>query len=91
MTIQEVILALGREDAAGFQVSKRNGLISSTWLIYTVKERYYYFDINQKIAFEDRYAYTETELLHAFQGDDFTIEMEVGWIWGWVWNIYIFT
>lgn len=77
MTIQDIILALNKQDAAGFQVSKRNGLIASTWLIYKVNTLYYYFDINQKIVFEDRYAYTETELLHEFQGHDFTIELAV--------------
>ena len=75
MTIAEVITELNSNDAEGMQLSKRNGMIFSTWLVYQRDGFFYYFDINQKIEFVDRYKYTETELIEYFEGSVFVIDL----------------
>lgn len=74
MNIQIIIDILKKSRSKGFQIEKQNGLLTSTWLIYCQKNKYYYFDINQKIEFIERYCYTETELLKEFNNDKFIVE-----------------
>ena len=56
------------------QIEKRNGVLISTWQIYKLKDKYYYFDINQKIEFTKEYCYTESELLTEFTNAHYKIE-----------------
>ncbi|MEY4383977.1 MAG: hypothetical protein RI995_1519 [Bacteroidota bacterium] len=74
MNIQYVIDQLKNGNSKGLQIEKRNGILTSTWLIYKKKDKYYYFDINQKIEFIDAYGYTESELLAEFANARYTIE-----------------
>jgi hypothetical protein len=74
MNIQELIENLKKSNSEGFQIQKQNGILNSTWLIYLKKDKYYYFDINQKIEFIEQYCYTETELLKEFINGKFNIE-----------------
>ncbi len=77
MSIKEVIEELKTSKHKGFQLEKRIGILSSTWLIYKKKEFYFYFDINQKISFEDRYKYTENEILEEFKNSNFKIDLAI--------------
>ena len=77
MIIQEIITELKNNKSQGFQLEKRNGILTSTWLIYKKKEFYYYFDINQKIEFTDDYKYSEEEILEEFKNANFEIELSI--------------
>ncbi len=77
MKIQEIITELKNTKSKGFQLEKRNGILTSTWLIYKKKEFYYYFDINQKIEFTDDYKYSEEEILEEFKNANFEIELSI--------------
>jgi hypothetical protein len=74
MNIQQLIDNLKKSKCEGFQIQKQNGIITSTWLIYKTKNKYYYFDINQKLEFIERYSYTENEILSEFKNANFNIE-----------------
>ena len=77
MKIQQIITELKNTKSEGFQLEKRNGILTSTWLIYKKKEFYYYFDINQKIEFTDDYKYSEEEILKEFKNANFEIELSI--------------
>lgn len=77
MNIQEIITELKNSNSQGFQLEKRNGILTSTWLIYKKKEFYYYFDINQKIEFTDDYKYSEEEILDEFKNANFEIVLSI--------------
>ena len=77
MKIQEIITELKNTKSEGFQLEKRNGILTSTWLIYKKNEFYYYFDINQKIEFTDDYKYSEEEILEEFKNANFEIELSI--------------
>jgi hypothetical protein len=77
MKIQEIITELKNSKSQGFQLEKRNGILTSTWLIYKKKEFFYYFDINQKIEFTDDYKYSEEEILVEFKNANFEIELSI--------------
>jgi hypothetical protein len=74
MIIQELIKNLKKSKSKGFQIEKTNGILSSTWFIYFKNDKYYYFDINQKIEFRKEYCYTESELLTEFASANYKIE-----------------
>ncbi len=77
MNIKEVIIVFNTQKIEGVQLSKRNGIISSTWLLYKKFNYYYYFDVNQKIEFIDRYKYSEDELLNEFQYSIYEIDLTI--------------
>ena len=77
MSIKEVIEELKTNKHQGFQLEERIGILSSTWLIYKKKEFYFYFDINQKISFVDRYKYSENEILEEFKNSNFKIDLAI--------------
>jgi len=77
MKIQEIITELNKSTSKGFQIEKRNGILTSTWLIYKNKEHFYYFDINRKIEFSDDYKYSEEELLKEFKNANFEINLSI--------------
>ena len=74
MNIQELIENLKKSNSEGFQIQKQNGILNSTWLIYLKADKYYYFDINQKIEFIEQYCYNEIELIKEFSSGKFNIE-----------------
>lgn len=74
MNIQVIINNLKKSNSEGLQIQKLNGIITSTWLIYFKNNKFYYFDINQKIEFIKQYCYTETELIKEFSNGKFNIE-----------------
>jgi hypothetical protein len=73
-SIKQIIHYLKSSNSVGLQIKKRNGIITSTWLIYKVNEKYYYFDIDQKIEFIQNYSYTEKEILIEFENYKYIIE-----------------
>ncbi len=75
MNINEVINVLNSNKVDGLQLSKRNGIISSTWLLYKKLNSFYYFDINQKIEFIDEYKYSQEELINEFKNSNYNIEL----------------
>ncbi len=77
MNIQEVIQVLKTSKYQGFQLEKRNGILTSTWLIYKKKGFYFYFDINQKISFVDEYKYSENEILEELKNSNFKIDLSI--------------
>lgn len=77
MKIQEIIKELKNSTSSGFQLEKKIGILTSTWLIYKKKGFYFYFDINQKIEFIDEYKYSEEELLEEFKNENYQIELSI--------------
>jgi hypothetical protein len=78
MKIKEIIEKLDSERKyIGFQLSKKNGFINSTWLFYKKEKGYYFFDINQKIEFIDAYKYSKSEALIEFEKSNFEIELSI--------------
>ena len=78
MKIQEVVEKLDSENKyIGFQLSKRNGVINTTWLLYKKEMAYYFFDINQNIEFIDAYKYSKAEILNEFEKSNFDIELSI--------------
>lgn len=77
MNIKEVVDVLNSTKIYEVQLTKRFGLITSTWLLFKINSWYYYFDINQKIEFSNRYKYSEEELVNEFQNSYFEIDMSI--------------
>ena len=78
MKIEEIIEKLDSEkEFIGFQLSKRKGLIRSTWLLYKKEDSYYFFDINQKVEFIDSYKYSKSEALIEFRNSNFEIDLPI--------------
>lgn len=66
MTIAEVVIELNKSSFIGFQLSSRNGILNSTWVVYLFKDDYYYFDINEDFVFDEIHRYSYEELLNEF-------------------------
>lgn len=77
MNISEIINVLNYKNIDGLQLSKINGIISSTWLLYKKGDFYFYFDINQKIEFVDNYKYSKDELINEFKAFIYNIELSI--------------
>ncbi|MDD2549482.1 MAG: hypothetical protein PHD00_05220 [Bacteroidales bacterium] len=77
MNISEIINILKYKNICGLQVSKRNGVISTTWILYKKGGFYYYFDINQTVEFVDKYKYSEEELKNEFKYSTYNIDLTI--------------
>jgi hypothetical protein len=73
MNIVQIIEKLEQAQPSGFQITKRTGCLSSTWLLYKRQSAFYFFDINQKIEFIDRC----TLRFLFFEASDFFIQFFV--------------
>jgi len=78
MTAFEVLNQLNSSSERGFQLTKRNGILNSTWLIYLEEDFYYYFDIVESIIFNEKHKYSEDEFLKEFENSYFEIDCECG-------------
>jgi ribosomal 30S subunit maturation factor RimM len=78
MTIEEIALQLVKKNTCGFEITKRRGVLTSTWLIYKKKDYYYYFDINERIIFDENHKYSLGELIEEFQNSHYDIDCEIG-------------
>jgi len=76
MTIEELILILEKKTNCGFEITKRKGILTSTWEIYKRKGFFYYFDVNEKIVFDKNHRYTKEELIEEFKNSYFKIDFE---------------
>jgi hypothetical protein len=77
MNIKEITAKLDENKACGFEITKRRGFLTSTWLIYKKDNYYYYFDINEKIIFDENHKYSLEEIHEEFHGFYFEIDCEV--------------
>lgn len=74
MKAVDVLKEFDGRKVKGFQLSKRRGIISTTWLIYQELEFFYFFDINQKIEFIEKHKYSKEEFLEEFKNSYFEID-----------------
>lgn len=77
MNIDEIALKLNEKGTLGFEITKRRGVLTSTWLIYKKGNHYYYFDINEKMIFDDNHKYSLEELELEFQNLYFEINCKI--------------
>jgi hypothetical protein len=77
MTIKEIALKLNEKTTCGFEITKRKGVLTSTWLIYKKEKYYYYFYINEKMIFDENHKYSLEELEIEFQDSNFEIDFEI--------------
>lgn len=77
MSIKEILSVLDNNINNGIEVTKRKGILTSTWLIYKRKNNYYYFDVSEKIIFDKIHRYTRDELEEEFQNSFFEIDCEI--------------
>ena len=77
MTIKEIALELDKKAINGFEISKRRGMLTSTWLIYIKRKCYYYFDVNERIIFDENHKYSLEELEMEFQNSFFDVDCEI--------------
>lgn len=76
MTIDELILILEKKANCGFEITKRKGLLTSTWEIYRRNNFFYFFDVNEKITFDENHKYSREELIEEFKNSYFKIDYE---------------
>ncbi|MEI6864643.1 hypothetical protein [Flavicella sp.] len=76
MNTPEILSILKCNSEIGLQLTKRNGLLNSTWLIYLKNGFYYYFDISEKISFDENHKYSEEQFLKQFKNSYFEIDCE---------------
>lgn len=77
MNIKEIVQKLKEEGILGFEITKRIGVLTSTWLIYKDRNHYYCFDINEKIIFDENHKYSLEELEEEFQNLYFEINCKI--------------
>lgn len=77
MTINEVLNTLDRNSNSGLELTKRKGILTSTWNIFKKKNNYYFFDVNEKLVFDKNHRYTRIELEEEFKNAYFQIDCEV--------------
>lgn len=77
MNIKEIADAFDKKQKTGFQLTKRKGVLTSTWVIFKRKELYYFFDINEKFTFDRNHRYCYEELLKEFENCFFEIDTDV--------------
>lgn len=77
MTIEQLILTLEEKSDCGFEITKRKGILTSTWEIYKKGNFFYFFDVNEKIIFDENHKYNREELIKEFKNSYFTIDCEL--------------
>lgn len=77
MNINKITQLLIDNTESGFQITKRRGLFTSTWLIYWRENYFYYFDINEKIIFDDNHKYSLEEIEEELKNNYFEIDCKI--------------
>lgn len=77
MKTEEILNELSKKPEVGLQLTKRSGILTSTWLLYLRIESFYCFNISEEIVINDNSKYTKTEMLHKFKNCYFEIDCEV--------------
>jgi hypothetical protein len=76
MTIEQLILILEEKSHCGFEITKRKGILTSTWEIYKKGDLFYFFDVSEKIVFDENHKYIREELIEEFKNSHFSIDCE---------------
>jgi hypothetical protein len=77
MNIKEVTQQITKKADYGLQITKRSDFITSTWLIYSRGDYYYYFDINEKIIFDKNHKYLLKEIEEELKNTYFEINCKI--------------
>ena len=77
MTIQEVITGFKIELINGVQLTKRKGILTSTWVLYYLNGHFFYFDISEPFTFDDNHKYSNEEIIKELTSDYFEIDTDV--------------
>jgi hypothetical protein len=75
MSIEEIINLHSTKCKFGLQLTKKNGILTSTWVLYFRKGFYYYFDICETFIFDEAHKYTKAEIINYFKNLKFEIDM----------------
>jgi len=75
MTASEILQNLDSiTEGQGFQLTKRKGILTSTWLIYKRKKYYYFFDVNEDIVLNKDSRYSKEEWIKEYEHAYFEID-----------------
>lgn len=74
MTIKEIAIELEKFPNRGFELTKRKGILTSTWCIYKKENHFYFFDISEDFIFDENHKYTLQELIEEFENGYFEID-----------------
>ncbi|GEC70660.1 hypothetical protein SAMN05443543_102287 [Flavobacterium flevense] len=77
MDIKNITQLLIENTEIGFQITKSSGLFTSTWLIYTKENYYYYFDISEEIIFDENHRYSLEEIRKELNNNYYQIDCEI--------------
>ena len=77
MTIEELILILEKKSNCGFEITKRKGVLTSTWEIYRKNNFFYFFNVSEKIIFDENHKYSKEEIIEEFKNSHFKIDYEI--------------
>ena len=71
--LKEITIELEKTLNQGLELTKRKGILTSTWYIYKREKNFYFFDINEDFIFDDNHKYTLEELIEEFENGYFEI------------------
>jgi hypothetical protein len=71
------VSTVGDLDLRIIRLGLKNGILTTTWLLYKRGTYFYYFDINQSIEFMEYSRYSENELIGELEHGSFRIDTEV--------------
>ena len=74
MTIKEITIELEKSPNQGLELTKRIGILTSTWCIYKRENHFYFFDISEEFIFDENHKYTLEELIEEFENSYFEID-----------------
>jgi hypothetical protein len=77
MTIKEITIELEKYSDHGLELTKRKGILTSTWCIYKRENHFYFFDISEEFIFDENHKYTIQELIEEFENSYFEIDCVV--------------
>jgi hypothetical protein len=77
MTIKEITVELEKSPSQGLELTKRKGILTSTWCIYKRENHFYFFDICEDFIFDENHKYTLEELMEEFENGYFEIDCAI--------------
>ena len=76
LSTQELVSKLKEKNYRTFEISMRNGILSSTKQIYWYKKHFYLFGIDDRMELTKENAYTEKQFLKLYPTGYWKIEIE---------------
>lgn len=73
MNITEIVIELEKSPNQGLELTKRKGILTSTWCIYKRENHFYFFDISEDFIIDENHKYTLKELIEEFENGYFEI------------------